>query len=242
MDYPIRRRARRLPFGSDTKQMVAEAVGRLRVKQGLEDVLVLRDRVREFGERVDLFPGGLLIEADGSVAGVADGGHRQVLLVARRAVLFADVPAERLARSGRARLQCRQRLLGPSDYTRIIEVIGKSALWRGDFFRERRLLAPAATRASTIAVWPRFSAISSGVCGTSPNAPTGSPPVAFGSAPLASSNLTKLGRGDSLPAAQCRGVKFASASLALTFAPRAISNSAASKLSLQQACDNGLPK
>src|SRR5215470_8079103 len=74
-----------------------------------------------------------------SLAGVADGGHRQVLLVARRAVLFADVPAERLARSGRARLQCRQRLLGPGDYTRIIEVIGKSPLWRGDFFGERRL-------------------------------------------------------------------------------------------------------
>jgi hypothetical protein len=34
---------------------------------------------------------------------------------------------------------------------------------------------------------------------------------------LASSNLTKRGRGDSLPAAQCRGVKFASVSLALTF-------------------------
>src|SRR5262245_25009623 len=141
MDYPIRRRARRLPFGSDTKQMVAEAVGRLRVKQGLRYELVLENRVREFGERVDLFPGGLLIEEDGSVAGVADGGHRQVLLVARRAVLFADVPAERLARSGRARLQCRQRLLGPSDYTRIIEVIGKSALWRGDFFGERRLFS-----------------------------------------------------------------------------------------------------
>jgi hypothetical protein len=59
---------------------------------------------------------------------------------------------------------------------------------------------------------------------------------------LASSNLTKREWGDSLPAAQCRGVKFARVSLALTFAPRAISNSAASKLSLQQACDNGLPK
>src|SRR5262249_55894725 len=139
MDHPICPSARRPSFGGETKQVVAEAVSRVRVKEGLEDILVLRDRVREFGERVDLFPGGLLIEADRSVAGVADGGHRQVLLVARRAVLFADVPSERLARSGCARLQCRQRLLGPSDYNRIIEVIGKSAVWRGDFFGEGRL-------------------------------------------------------------------------------------------------------
>ena len=107
IDHPIRHSTRRPSFGDETKQVVAEAVSRVRVKEGLEDVLVLRDRVREFGERVDLFPGGLPIEADGSVAGVADGGHRQVLLVARRAVLVADVPEERLARSGRGRLQCR---------------------------------------------------------------------------------------------------------------------------------------
>jgi hypothetical protein len=88
MDRPIRPGARRSSFGGESKQVVAEAVGRVRVKEGLEDVLVLRDRVREFGERIDLLPGGLLIEADRSVAGIADGGHRQVLLVARCAVFF----------------------------------------------------------------------------------------------------------------------------------------------------------
>ena len=51
-----------------------------------------KTRTFEVDEQVDLFPGGLLIEADGSVTGVAHGGHRQVLLVARDAVLFADVP------------------------------------------------------------------------------------------------------------------------------------------------------
>ena len=52
--------------------------------EGLAYELELRDRVRELGEGVDLFPDGFLIEADGSVAGIADGGHRQVLLVAER--------------------------------------------------------------------------------------------------------------------------------------------------------------
>src|SRR5215467_8880538 len=95
------------------------------------------ERAREFGERVDLFPGGFLIEADGPVAGMAHGGHRQVLLVARRAVLFAGVPQERLARFGRGRLQCRQRLLGRSDQRRLIELVWKSALMRGSFFGPR---------------------------------------------------------------------------------------------------------
>jgi hypothetical protein len=63
--------------------------------------------------------------------------------------------------------------------------------------------------------------------GTSPNAPTGSPPAVFGSTPCANSIWTNRGLGNSVPAARCKGVKFASASLALTFAPRAISNSAA---------------
>ena len=84
-------------FSEDPKAVVAEGVSRVRVEEGLKDDLVLEERVRELGERVDLFPGCLLIEADGAVAGVAHGRHRQVLLVARRAILFADVPEERLA-------------------------------------------------------------------------------------------------------------------------------------------------
>src|SRR5260370_39322118 len=108
--------------------MVAQRVSRLRVKEGVEDVLVSKVRLREFGERVNLFSGSLLIEADGSVAGMADGGHRQVLLVARRAVLLADVLSERFARLGRGRLQGRQRLLDRSDQGRIIELVRHSAL------------------------------------------------------------------------------------------------------------------
>src|SRR5947208_14259138 len=97
MDHPIRHGARRHPFGNRTERMVAEGLSRAGVNEGLGDVLVVKDRAREFGERVDLFRGGLRIEADGSGAGVAHGGHRQVLLMARRAVLFADVSDERRA-------------------------------------------------------------------------------------------------------------------------------------------------
>src|SRR5262249_41615236 len=134
MDHPIRRSARRHPFGNETKQMVAKGVSRLRVKESLSYELVVEVWLREFAERVDLFPGGLLVEADGAVAGIAHGGHRQVLLVARCAVLFADMPAERLARSGRGRLQCRQRLLGRCDQCRMVELVWKRALWRGGVF------------------------------------------------------------------------------------------------------------
>src|SRR5262249_59297054 len=96
MDHPIRLSARRDPFGNETEQMVAKGLSRLGVKEGLNDVLVSKDRVREFAERVDLFPGGLLVEADGAVAGMAHRGHRQVLLVARWAGLFADASPPRL--------------------------------------------------------------------------------------------------------------------------------------------------
>ena len=102
-------------------------------------------------------------------------------------------------------------------------------------------LAPAAASASTIAERPRLSAINRGVCGTISNASTGSPPAAFGSAPLARSSLTRSGRSVSLPAAQCKGVKSANASRASTFAPRSIRILAASTPSFQHACDNGLP-
>src|SRR5262245_54760156 len=138
MDHPIRRSARRHPFSNETKQMVAEGVSWLRVQEGLRYELVLKEQHREFAERVDLFPGGFRIEADGSVAGMAHGGHRQVLLVARRAVLLADVPDERRARSGRGRLQCRERLLGRCDECRVIEIVRQCARWRGDFLGLRR--------------------------------------------------------------------------------------------------------
>src|SRR5262249_50620379 len=75
MDHRIRHGTRRPTLGNETKQMVAKGVSWVRVEKGWENVLVLRDRVREFGECVHLFPGGLLIKADGSVAGIADGGH-----------------------------------------------------------------------------------------------------------------------------------------------------------------------
>src|SRR5262245_43726404 len=140
MDHPIRRSARRHPFSNETKQMVAEGVSWLRVQEGLRYELVLKEQHREFAERVDLFPGGLLIEADGSVAGMAHGGHRQVLLVARRAILFADVPEERLARFGRGHLQRRQRLLGRCDQCRMIDPVRKRALWRGGCFGPRPAL------------------------------------------------------------------------------------------------------
>ena len=103
-------------------------------------------------ERADLLAGGLLIEADGTVAGMPHGGHRQVLLMTRRAVRFADVPDERLARSGCGRLQGRQRLLGRCDYCRMIDLVRKSALGRDDLFGPRRLpgagAVPALTRAT----------------------------------------------------------------------------------------------
>src|SRR5262249_60124702 len=57
MDHPIRLSARRDLFGNETEQMVTKALSRLRVKEGLNDVLVSKDRVREFAERVDLFLG-----------------------------------------------------------------------------------------------------------------------------------------------------------------------------------------
>ncbi len=122
MNLSIGPGARWNSFGNETKQLVAKAVSWLRMKQGLDDELAVEDRISEADDQVDLFPGSLLIEADGPVTGVAYGGHRQVLLVARDAVLFADVPEERLARSGRGRLQRRHRLLGRSDYCRMIEL------------------------------------------------------------------------------------------------------------------------
>src|SRR5262245_44098404 len=100
MDHRIRQCARRPPFSNVTEHLIAELVSGLRVKEGLRYEFAFEKRHREFGERVDLFPGGLVVETDGSVAGVADSGHRQVLLVARRTVLFADVSEERLARPG----------------------------------------------------------------------------------------------------------------------------------------------
>src|SRR5262249_185448 len=81
LEHRMRRSARRHPFGNETKQMVAKGVSRLRVKESLSYELVVEVWLREFAERVDLFPGGLLVEADGAVAGIAHGGHRQVLLV-----------------------------------------------------------------------------------------------------------------------------------------------------------------
>ena len=122
MNLSISHGVRRNPFGNETKQLVAKAVSWIRMKEGLDHELAFGERISEIDEQVDLFPGGILIEADGPVTGVAHGGHRQVLLVARDAVLFADVPEERLARSGRGRLQRRQRLLGRSDYCRMIEL------------------------------------------------------------------------------------------------------------------------
>ena len=59
MDHPVRRRVRRHPLGNETKQMVAKRVRRVRVQEGLRGVLLFKERVREFAERIDLFPGGL---------------------------------------------------------------------------------------------------------------------------------------------------------------------------------------
>ena len=92
------------------------------MKEGLDHELGFGVRISEVHDQVDLFPGGLLIEADRPAPGMSHGGHRQVLLVARHAVLFADVPEERLARTGRGRLQRRQRLLGRTDDCRMIEL------------------------------------------------------------------------------------------------------------------------
>src|SRR5271166_877896 len=97
MNHRISLGARRHAFCNKTERLVAKAVSWLRVKGGLNDALVFEAWTRERGKQVDLFPGSILIEADGPVPGVAHGSHRQVLLVARDAVLFADVPEERLA-------------------------------------------------------------------------------------------------------------------------------------------------
>src|SRR5262245_2196734 len=153
--------------------MVAKGVSRVRVHERLRQELAVEDRVREFGQRVDLFPGGLLIEADGSVAGMAYGGHRQVLLVARRAVLFAGVPPERLARFGAVVCSAANAFSVDAITVALSSTSGRVRRSVAIVSARGGSLAPAATRASTIAVPPRFSAISRAVCGTSPNAPTG---------------------------------------------------------------------
>ena len=53
-------------------------------------------------------------------------------------VLLGDMLQERLARSGRGQLQCRERLLGRCDQRRIIKLVRKSAEARGGFFGLRR--------------------------------------------------------------------------------------------------------
>src|ERR1700722_4733269 len=97
----------------------------LRMNEGLNDELGLEELISKVDDQVDLRPGGVLIEAHGSVTGVADGGHRQVLLVARDTGFLADVPSECLARPGRGRLQRRQRPLGRSDRHRTLEFVRK---------------------------------------------------------------------------------------------------------------------
>jgi hypothetical protein len=140
MDLPVRQGARRNPFRDEAEQLVAKGVGRVRVKEGLGDELAIGKRAAGVNDQVDLFPGGLPVEADGPVPGVAHGGHRQVLLVARGAVLSADVPEERLARPGRGRLQRRHRLLGRSDHRRILELFRKRAVRRVDPLGPRLVL------------------------------------------------------------------------------------------------------
>src|SRR5262252_8179987 len=107
----------------------------------------------------------------------------------------------------------------------MIELLRQSALSRGDFVGPRRVLGAGGHE---------------GIDNRRPAALFGDQPRGLRHQSeradwfAARRNLTSCGRGDSVPAAQCNGVKFAIASLALTFASWASSNSAASKLSLQQ--------
>src|SRR6476646_5244626 len=110
------------------------------MNEGLDDELAFDKRIYELFKQVDLLLGYLLIEANGTVTGVADSGHRKVLLMARDTALFTDVTEKRLTRFDRRRLQRRHGLLGRSDDCRLIELNRQTANWRGERFRPRLIL------------------------------------------------------------------------------------------------------